>query len=194
MDEIIRPSTDQLAKYLKQWDSLDKYVLQESSIRKLFAETYPKNVHMDDVLIKVCSLNALYSTGILSPFEVAKRIVALNIDQRLSNRDKALVKDIALVTFDDQTTRQFYSFATKYCSHHLPDDYPIYDGFVEKMLIYFKDEDKFYNFKAYQLKDYPTYCDVLIAFRKFYGLENFTFKDIDRYLWQAGQESFPKQY
>lgn len=32
-------------------------LLQESSLRKLFAETYPRNVDMDDVLIKVCSLN-----------------------------------------------------------------------------------------------------------------------------------------
>ena len=37
----VRPSAEQVSMYLKRWDSLDNYVLQESSLRKLFAETYP---------------------------------------------------------------------------------------------------------------------------------------------------------
>ena len=73
--------------YLARWDSLESYVLQESSLRKLFAETYPHNVDMDDVLIKVCSLNDLYNTNIYSPFTIAKHIVDSDIDQRLSSRD-----------------------------------------------------------------------------------------------------------
>jgi hypothetical protein len=143
----VRPSADQVAMYLERWDSLDNYVLQESSLRKLFAVTYPRNVDMDDVLIKVCSLNDFYSTNIFSPFTVAKHIVDLDIDQRLANRDLTLVNDIAVVKVNGQKTINFYSFATKYCSHHFPEDYPIYDSFVEKMLMHFKRVDKFYKFK-----------------------------------------------
>ena len=139
----VKPSAKQVSMYLEQWDSLEDYVLQESSLRKLFTQTYPLNVEMDDVLIKVCSLNDFYSTHIFSPFTVARHIVDLDIDKRLANRDLTLVNDIALVKVNDWRTRNFYSFATKYCSHHFPEHYPIYDRFVEKMLMHFKRVDKF---------------------------------------------------
>ncbi len=190
----VRPSAEQVSMYLKRWDSLDNYVLQESSLRKLFAETYPRNVDMDDVLIKVCSLNDFYSTNIFSPFTVAQHIVDLDIDQRLGNRDLTLVNDIAVVKVSGQKTINFYSFATKYCSHHSPEDYPIYDSFVEKMLMHFKRVDKFYKFKKDDLKHYPTYHAILMEFSRFYGLAGFTLKEVDKYLWQAGKEYFPKQY
>ncbi len=190
----IKPSPEQVTMYLERWDSLDNYVLQESSLRKLFTKTYPHNVDMDDVLIKVCSLNDFYSTNIFSPFTVAKHIVNLDIDQRLSSFDLTLVNDIAVVKVNGLKTINFYSFATKYCSHHFPEAYPIYDSFVEKMIMYFKQLDKFFKFRKDDLKHYPTYHEVLMQFSRFYGLENFTLKQIDKYLWQAGKDYFPKQY
>ena len=192
--KTVRPSTKQVSIYLEKWDSLENYVSQESSLRKLFAETYPRNVDMDDVLIKVCSLNDFYSTNIFYPFTVAKRIVDLDIDQRLSKRDLTLVNDLAVVKVNDQKTINFYSFATKYCSHHFPECYPIYDSFVEKMLMRFKRVDNFFKFKKDDLRHYPTYHTVLTQFSRFYGLDSFTLKQIDKYLWQAGKDNFPKQY
>jgi len=192
--EVITPSTEQIELYLKKWDSLDNYVLQESSLRKLFTVTYPKNNDMDDVLIKVCSLNDFYSTNIFSPFAVAKRIVELEIDSRLDANDFTLVNDIAIVKVSDSKCINFYSFATKYCSHHKLEDFPIYDSFVEKMLMYFKKKDKFYRFKKDDLKDYPTYREILRQFSKYYSLERYSLKQLDVYLWQAGKKYFPKNY
>lgn len=192
--KIIKPSDTIINEYLKKWDSLDNYVLQESSLKKLFSQTYPLNVEMDDVLIKVCSLNDFYTTNIFSPFIVAKHIVSLKIDDRLKNNDLELVNDIAKIKVNGKKERNFYSFATKYCSHHKPKVYPIYDSFVEKLLIHFKREDKFYKFKKSDLKNYPEYRNVLVEFQKFYGLVNYNLKDIDKYLWQAGKKHFPKNY
>lgn len=192
--EIIRPSSAELSKYLIKWDSLQNYVLQESSLRKLFTQTYPKNTDMDDVLIKVCALNVFYSTNIFSPFTVAKHIVDLKIDQRLANRDLTLVNNLAVVQVNGQKTRNFYSFATKYCSHHFPDTYPIYDSFVDKMLMHYIRVDKFYKINKDGLKHYPTYHAVLLEFSRFYGLDKFTLKEVDKYLWLAGKDYFPKQY
>jgi len=70
--KINNPSESEIDSYLKKWDSLENYVLQESSLKKLFSCTYPNDVEMNDVLIKVCSLNDFYSTNIFSPFTVAK--------------------------------------------------------------------------------------------------------------------------
>lgn len=191
---IPKPSKQELQKYQDKWDSLENYVLQENSLKKLFTKTYPKNKSMDNVLIKVCSLNDFYSTNIFSPFLVSKRILSLNIDKRLEDGDLTLVNDIATVRVNDRRTINFYSFATKYCSHHRPLIYPIYDSYVEKVLMYFKKKDKFYDFKRSDLKVYPQYREILNSFRKYYELEDFNLKQIDKYLWQLGKEYFPRKY
>ncbi len=189
---IPSPTKQIVSQYQREWETLENYVAQESSLRKLFTETYPYNSEMDDVLIKVCSLNDFYSTNIFSPFSVAKHIISLNIDARLSENDTALVNDIAKVNVNGKKEFNFYSFATKYCSHHKPQEFPIYDSYVEKLLIALKKQDKFYQLKKSDLKIYPTYKDILIAFRAFYELKDFNLKQIDKYLWQQGKELFPK--
>lgn len=159
---IQTPSVSIIQKYLEKWVSLENYVLQESSLRKLFTVTYPFNNNMDDVLIKVCSLNDFYSTNIFSPFNVAKHIVSLKIDSRLKNNDLTLVNEIAKILINEEKEINFYSFATKYCSHHKPEVYPIYDSYVEKLLMYLKKEDHFSNFKKEDLKIYPKYRQILL--------------------------------
>lgn len=193
--KIIRPSRVEVKHYLKLWDSPEneKYILQERSLKKLFLKTYPSNNNLDDVLIKVCSLSVFYNIRIFSPFTVAKHIVALKIDSHLLKNDLEIVNKIAYVKMNGGRNINFYSFATKYCSHHKPTVYPIYDSFVEKMLMYWK-KDKFYNFSKNDLKSYALYENIIINFRKYYGLRSFDFKQIDKYLWQAGKKYFPKKY
>ena len=163
-------------------------------MEKLFTKTYPDNTDLNDVLIKVCSLNDFYSTNIYDPIKVAKHIVSLRIDKSLSMADPKLVNEIALVTVKGNKKINFYSFATKYCSHHKPVNYPIYDSFVEKMLMHFYKKDKFSKFKKVDLKYYPEFIRVLNDFKVFYDLEQFNLKEFDKYLWQEGKIRFPKNY
>ena len=188
-----KPSEAEVKKYLNKWDSLENYVLQESALDKLFFNTYPNNKDINDILIKAAALNDFYSTNIFSIFPVAKHILNLNIDQRLKNKDTSLVNDIAKVEINGKA-KNFYSFATKYCSHHYPLDYPIYDSYVEKVLIILNKRDAFSKFKKEDLKDYTKFKRVVIDFRAFYKLEQFTLKDIDRYIWQLGKEYLPRKY
>jgi hypothetical protein len=193
-EKIIPPPTEkQVEQYLKDWKKLNNYVLQESSLTKLFHKTYPENKDIDDVLIKVCALNDFYSTNIFSPFSVAQHIVDLKIDNRLKENDTSLVNDIAQIVIKG-TPKNFYSFATKYCSHHKPQDYPIYDNFVKKILMYFGTKDKFYPFGKENLKNYPVFKEILIQFRKYYRLEKYDLKELDKYLWLLGKEYFPREY
>ena len=53
------------------------------------------------------------------------------------------MNDIARVNINGKD-RNLYSFATKYCSHHNFNDYPIYDEYVAKVLLHFQRKDKFY--------------------------------------------------
>ncbi len=191
--KITKPSPKEVEEYLKEWNSLENYVQQESALRKLFSNTYPLNNNMDDVLIKACSLNKFYSTNIYKLFEVAKHIVSLEIDDKLRKGDLSLVKQIADIKVNGGKRRNFYSFATKYCSHHNPIDYPIYDSYVGKMIMHFKKVDKFYEFKKSDLKDYSKYRNIYLEFRDYYKLKKYCLKQIDRYLWQAGKKYFGKK-
>ena len=149
---VPRPSCDEVKKYLSRWDTKENYTLQESALNKLFFRTYPDNTDINDILIKVSALNDFYSTNIFSPFQVAKNIFNLKIDDRIQAGDVTLVDDISKVTMDNGSVKNFYSFATKYCSHHKPMDFPIYDSYVDHLLRFFRDIDGFFNFKNDELK------------------------------------------
>jgi len=191
---IPNPSKTEVKKYLLLWNSLENYTLQENALRKLFTKTYPLNSDTDDVLIKVCALNDFYSTNIFSPFTVAKHIVDLKIDGNLAKDDLGIVNKIASVKMNGGKSINFYSFATKYCSHHKPTVYPIYDSYVEKILIYLKKKDNFADFSRNDLRSYVKFKDILLKFRKYYVLQQFDLKQIDQYLWQAGKKYFPRKY
>ena len=120
-------------------------------------------------------------------------ILELNIDQRLAKHDPTLVDDIAKVNIIGKD-KYFYSFASKYCSHHQPIEYPIYDSYVEKVLKYFFKKDKLIKFENNDLKQYETFKKILLEFQKAYNIEEYNLKDLDRYLWQLGKHYFPNKY
>lgn len=51
------PTTEEVKKYLKLWDSLENYVMQEDALDKLFFETYPYNSSISEILVKASTLN-----------------------------------------------------------------------------------------------------------------------------------------
>lgn len=194
MINIPKPNKKIIEEYLIKWDNLeDHYIWQESSLAKLFHKDYKYNTDLNEILIKCSCLNDFYSTNIFLIYPVAKNIYDLKIDKRLKDGDPSLVNDIARVTISGKE-KVFYSFASKYCSHHNNIEFPIYDYFVDRMLMYFKSKDKFAKFTKDDLKDYVKFKDILIRFKKFYNIDEYNLRDIDKYLWIAGKEYFPKKY
>ena len=191
--EVPAPSIDQVDFYLEKWDGLENYHLQEDALHKLFFELCPKNNDVVDILLKASTLNDFYSTNIFSIYPVAKHIYNLDIDARLNAGDVTLVGDVQYVTIGD-TLKNFYSFASKYCSHHNPLEYPIYDSYVDEVLRYFRNNDGFSDFQDGDLKDYIKFKSILNDFRTFYGLDQYNLKQIDQYVWQLGKDYFPKNY
>lgn len=183
---IISPPRSEIAALLKQGDA-------PANLKTLFSTTSPRNNKLDDVFAKVCAVNDFYGTNIFSPPTVAKHIVALDVDALLAAGDAGIVNAIAHVRIGNGESRDFYSFATKYCNHHNPTAYPIYDSFIEKMLVYFRNKDKFCEFSRKNLKEYSLYKNILMDFRKHYDLEAFDLNQVGQYLWQAGKKYFPKE-
>jgi len=191
--DVPKPSIEQVDFYLAKWNGLENYHLQENALNKLFFELCASNTDVTDILLKASTLNDFYSTNIFSIYPIAKHICALNIDSRLKSGDVTLVNDIQHVTIGD-TEKNFYSFASKYCSHHNPLAYPIYDSYVDKVLRYFRNKDGFSDFQDGELKNYIRFKGILIDFRVFYGLDKYNLKQIDQYIWQLGKDYFLKNY
>ncbi len=193
MSTIPKPCDESISKYLKEWDTLEKYTLQESSLGKLFHVHCPNNRDIESVLLKVSALNDFYSTNIFDTYTVAKHILKLDIDSRLKSGDRTLVNDIAMVDMGAEV-RNFYSFASKYCSHHRPDEFPIYDSYVDKMLRHYRKADNFNKFKNDDLKSYPKFISVIEALREFYKVNSYTLRQLDIFLWLAGKQYLPNNY
>ncbi len=187
------PNRAILKDYLNTWKTLENYTLQEESLNLLFNDFCPSNKVIEHILLKVSALNDFYSTNIFDTYSVAKHILQCNIDQELSSGNGQLVNVIAPVKIKHRTIN-FYSFASKYCSHHKPESYPIYDSYVVKMLMFFKKKDKYDTFRKADLKDYTRFMQAIKKFQEYYNLNSFTLRQIDIYLWLAGKEHFPNRY
>ena len=190
--DVPNPTKSQVEKYLKKWDKLEDYSTQEKAINIVFKQ-YSKNDKIENILIKSSILNDFYSTNIFKIYPVAKRILSLKIDERLKAGDPTLVDEIAANKIGGKKL-YLYSFASKYCSHHNQLEFPIYDSYVEKVLLYFKGVDQFFDFKKEDLRIYPKFKNILIEFRKYYKLDKYDLKQLDKFLWQFGKKHFPKKY
>jgi len=193
MSTIPKPCDESISRYLKEWGTLEKYTLQESSLGKLFHVHCPENRDIESILLKVSALNDFYSTNIYDTYTVAKHILNLNIDSRLKSGDRKLVNDLASVN-TGKKIRNFYSFASKYCSHHNPDEFPIYDSYVDKMLRHYRKVDKFNKFNNEDLKSYPIFIKIIEALREFYNVNSYSLRQLDIFLWLAGKEYLPNNY
>lgn len=185
--QLERPTIDLVSSYLEEFERDSAgYRLTDNALLQLFRE-YPHNQKMEDVLLKVAALNSLYNTNIFAVYKVAKRICELHIDPKIEQKLPELVNEIAPITIRGKTRRN-YCFASKYCSWHAPDAYPIYDSFVERLIWAYQKVDRFAKFKRKDLQDYPRYKEIVQGFVHFYGLAQFSFKELDKFLWLYGKE------
>lgn len=187
---IPRPSAAAVQRYLAQWRAGNNEKL-DAALRGLF-ETMPHNTDVGEAAVKVAALNGLYATNIFAVVQVATHIVDLGIDARLAadNVDANLVEEIARVTIRNRLRRN-YSFATKYCAFHRPDLYPIYDSLVHDVLnTLLKQGETFDSFVPgeHWRTNYAIWQRSVTKFRVHYGLDSFSVRDIDKYLWMLAKE------
>jgi hypothetical protein len=187
-----KPTKPLVERYLCEFRDSERYFLSDQAITTLF-EMLPANDTLDHVLLKVTVLNDLYGTNIYGTFDMARHICSLQIDGDLRKQSTQIVDRIADASFSGKP-RQAFSFATKYCSWHDKDNYPLYDGYVEKLLMAYRRKDHFATFKKADLRSYSSYKPVVSAFREHYHLTEYSFKQLDKFLWFYGKHLFPKRY
>ena len=197
MIELQIPTNELVKKYINKFNQDERYYPADQAIIKLF-EAFPENKNLEDILLKISVINDLYSTNIFGTFKMAKHIQRLDIDELLENGDPRIVNKIALghgiISKKNNQEINFYSFATKYCNWHKRDHYAIYDSFVEKVLIAYQYRDTFSDFIKADLKDFVKFKKVIFDFMTFYDLSRQNLKEIDKFLWIYGKETFPAYY
>lgn len=186
---IVNPSKEEVQKYLDEWKKDTKAVNQAKCVKRLFMETYPNNDKIDEILVKVATLNDYYSTNILATYTVAEHIFSIkDIDKRLKDGDMDLVAEIAENKIKGKKKNN-YVFATKYFAIH-NDNFPIYDSKVGKALKHFRVKSKRkagLHFQNKDLLDYKNFCEVINDFRTIYNLQDISMTELDNYLWQLGR-------
>jgi hypothetical protein len=197
MTHLETPTNELVDIYIGKFNNDKRYLLADRAIINLF-HVFPENKKLEDILLKISVINDLYSTNIFGTFILAKHILQLNIDNGLENADPTIVSKIAIGHGISKPKgsgdRNFYSFATKYCNWHNKDAYPIYDNFVEKILIAYRNQDNFSNFKNSDLKDFRRFKEIIASFRLNYCLTKHNLKEIDKFLWIYGKTKFPNSY
>lgn len=191
-DVLQKPTNKLVDEYIRQFDSQSSNSeLADRTLDRLFKQ-FPENKNIEEILLKVVAINALYSTNIFNIYAVAKHIHQAAIDEGLVRGDPAIVGKIAIghgIKSLNNKDRNFYSFATKYCSWHNPDDYPIFDSYIEKLLKAYRQID--FQFQGNDLKNYEKFKNILSSFQSCFNLKHYNFKQIDKFLWMYGKELFP---
>lgn len=181
------PTPERVNDACKEFDA--KNNILEGALDELFRH-YHQNTDPRHTLLKVVTLNRLYSAGVLAVEVLASHIsqIGEEIDSALTTGAPSIIDRIANVTIQEKEFR-FFSFATKYCNWHRPHFYPVYDSRVDRYLWSLQKHKKFsegFNLRSDLCKDAVTFLKIMTDFRISYGLEAFSFKEIDKFLWLRG--------
>lgn len=188
IDKYFREYEKVYKKDIKTLSLEDRYPFADLILKHEFS--LDNNCTLKEIYKKVVLLNSLYSTNIYATFDVA-----INISQIKNFKDRVLKGDIELVDEIRKNTiggvtKDFYSFATKYCHHHNPDSYPIYDSIVKDMLlIYLKKVQPNKRYYRNRMKEYGYFKSAIDQLADCWNLsEEYRYRKLDKFLWKKGKE------
>ncbi len=186
--QLSKPSKEIVAKYVEKWNNNEMYVNLDKILFDM-CEKNQSNTDVYSVYIKCCVINATESTQVPNKdlYDIAKNITAVkDIDNRIKSGDLSVVIDIA----ECGIGKNLYSFAAKYCCAHNKNAFPKKDELVVNMLQElneYKFTKKVNKTALNNYKNYEQFVNVINDFRNHFGLNEFSYKEIDQYLWQVGK-------
>jgi hypothetical protein len=191
--KLQKPTEEFINEILEIYAQEEGNELNENLL-KLF-KTFENDKNKYDVLIKVASLNKIYSTAITNINPVVEQILKVTNENQKPNELNdfiSFVDKISRVEWTNKKGKTFkrnnLSFASKYV--HFLSEYktPIYDSYIwivikgylgqknTKERISFKNPENFNEF-------YSTFE----KFKKEMNLEEYSNYEIDKFLWQYGK-------
>ena len=182
---ITIPSREDVQRALREYEQGD-YGRVDRAISSLIAQ-YNTNDRIEPVLLKATVINSLYSTNVYGIYTMAEHIVAVGVDKYLTEKSPDVVDLIAHATIGGKK-RCFYSFASKYCSFHDPETYPIYDSVVWWMLQQLRKARKIRKFKDSELDHYSGFQRLMIEIRDKLEMTDLSLRQFDKAFWIIGKQ------
>lgn len=185
-----QPTAELIERYQSEYRE-SAFGVEDKMQELIVGKVHDKSKY-ETILLTTIIINELYSTSIRRIDIMAKHIFQHTdeIHSLIANGDAKAINAIAvghgLTARDTGKEFNFYSFASKYCNYLNPDKFPIYDSYVEAMLFSYNKKYDFADFTKADLKDYETFRNVVLKFRKHFGLEQFSLREIDKFLWLYG--------
>jgi hypothetical protein len=180
--EAVRLSGEQIAAAQILHASLEEWHTADKALSRL-RETLP-GFGPTESLLKVVVVNALYRTNVLALARAAKHVESVlgSIDLAISG--PSLVELLAEIpTTPHGRRRRFISFASKFAHFFCdPERYPIYDSYALSMVMLHLGSAA----ESDPARPYQAFIANLNELKRQYGLMA-TFRELDRYLWIAGQ-------
>jgi len=184
---ITVPSREDAQRALMEYEHGDSsYGHVDRAISSLVAQ-YRTNDKIEPVLLKATVINSLYSTNVYGIYAMAEHIVAVGVDQYLAEKSPDVVDHIADATIGGKK-RCFYSFASKYCSFHDPETYPIYDSVVWWMLQQLRNAGAIRKFKNSELDHYSGFQRLMIEIRDKLEMSDLSLRQFDKAFWIIGKQ------
>ncbi len=165
----------QLYQKCKGWQATDEAL-------DSLARSFP-GLDFKSTLLKAAAVNALYGTQVYAVAEVAEHLCSV-LGNTAVPATPALVEELAKVKFVKESkhiTWTFRSFASKFAHFFIdPSQFPIYDSYAVKMLTYHL------NGKGREGLSYEQFATGFSALKDALDFP-VTTRELDRYLWLAGQ-------
>ncbi|WP_310381605.1 hypothetical protein [Flavobacterium sp.] len=191
--KLKNPTKEFIDEILKQYSVEDGYEL-DKNLLKLF-KTFNDDKNKFNVLIKVASLNKIYSTAIVNINPVVDQINKTSISEsnpKTITEYITFVDKIAKVNWTNGKGKCFernnLSFSTKYV-HFLSDfETPIYDSYIWIIINGYLGQK---NNEKISFENPNNFKEFYATFEKFktdLGLESYSNYDIDKFLWQYGKK------
>jgi hypothetical protein len=165
-----------------------RYSIADMAIQKV-VEGMPNNTSLPEVIAKVSIIKSLYVTPFYDVMSLSEHIINNSgFDLYL---DSGNPKSVEIVRSGHgirlkKTGKEIdlYSFATKYCSFHNPEAYPIFYGFVGDLLFRLNLQygwiSKLYK---YELNDYSKFKNLLDCFVNYFEIGLHGYKMLDQGIW-----------
>lgn len=184
-----KPTKVLVEKYLADYNKDPRY-MHEDPLQCRLKDSFRGDY--EDILLVVVVLNQLYGTNLYDVYRMADYIDARK-DEILPAIEQGRSEAVGMIASGHGIGRSeckesvFYSFATKFCHFLNPNDYPIFDSYVEKMLKAYNRQFGFYADTRSDIRDYAVFKAWVQAFVAYFGL-HFTFREIDKFLWYYGSQ------
>ena len=176
-----------IQRYLAVFRSEERY-FDDDEKRIAYFKKNPRNEDASEVLMKISTMEHRQIDQLIPSRQImADHIAALGIDEALQQGAPEIVDAIAHLEVSEHPYF-LYSFATRYCNWHTMEAYPIYDPTIHKLLTFYRQASGQADLLTDELYHYPRFKELMVDFRQQLGMEDFNYKEIDKFVWINGDK------